>query len=69
MTAQGVLVYGTLGNALVAPPALFGLGVPGTNLKPVLGQNYFDTSTSPRTGYVWTGAEWATDSSKDHQQQ
>lgn len=61
MTAQGVLVYGTIGNQLVAPPALYGVGAP---TKPaILGQMYFDTSTTPRTGYVWNGSTWATDSS------
>jgi hypothetical protein len=61
MTAQGLLVYGTTGLATVAPPALYGVGAP---TKPgILGQEYFDTSTSPRTAYVWSGAEWLTDAS------
>ncbi len=60
MTAQGLLVYGTTGLATVAPPALYGVGAP---TRPgILGQNYFDTSTTPRTGYVWNGLTWATDS-------
>jgi hypothetical protein len=61
MTAQGLLVYGTTGLATVAPPALYGVGAP---TRPgILGQNYFDTSTTPRTGYVWNGLTWGTDSS------
>lgn len=63
MTAQGVMVYGTLGNMLVAPPALYGVGAPSNSRPGILGQPYFDSSTSPRTGYVWSGLEWLTDSS------
>lgn len=62
-TAQGVLVYGTIGNQLVAPPALYGVGAPSNSKPGILGQNYFDSSVSPRVGYVWTGAEWSTDAS------
>jgi hypothetical protein len=61
MTAQGLLVYGTTGLATVCPPALYGVGAP---TKPgILGQEYFDTSTSPRTAYTWSGVEWLTDAS------
>ena len=59
MTAQGLLVYGTTGLQTVCPPALYGVGAP---TKPgILGQEYFDTSTSPRTAYTWSGREWLTD--------
>ena len=61
MTAQGLLVYGTTGLQTVCPPALYGVGAP---TKPgILGQEYFDTSTSPRTAYTWSGREWLTDAS------
>jgi len=61
MTAQGLLVSGSLGQMLVGPPALYGTGAP---IKPgILGQEYFDISTSPRTAYTWSGAEWLVDAS------
>jgi len=62
MTAQGVLVNGSIGPLLVCPPSLSGSGSPSASLKGILGQSYFDTSTNPRTGYVWDGSTWLTDS-------
>src|SRR6188474_2957757 len=61
MTAQGIIASCATGSLMVCPPALFGEGAPGENLRPILGQEYFDTTTSPRTAYSWTGAEWIVD--------
>lgn len=61
MTAQGIIVSASTGPLMVAPPALFGSGAPSNSKPGILGQEYFDTSTSPRTAYTWSGAEWLTD--------
>ncbi len=61
MTAVGPLVYSSTGMATVCPPALFGTGAPLSNLRGILGQNYFDISVSPRIGYVWDGQAWQLD--------
>lgn len=63
MTAQGLLVSGSLGQMLVGPPSLTGIGPPSNSKPGILGQEYFDTSTTPRTSYTWSGATWLTDSS------
>lgn len=63
MTAQGIIVSASTGPLMVAPPALFGSGAPSNSKPGILGQEYFDTSTSPRTAYTWSGAEWLTDAS------
>lgn len=61
MTAQGIIASCSTGPLMVAPPALTGSGAPSSSFKGILGQSYFDTSTSPRTAYVFTGAEWILD--------
>lgn len=63
MTAQGIIVSASTGPLMVAPPALFGSGAPSNSKPGILGQEYFDTSTSPRTAYTWSGAEWLVDAS------
>lgn len=63
MTAQGIIVSASTGPLMVAPPALYGSGAPSNSKPGILGQEYFDTSTSPRTAYTWSGAEWLTDAS------
>lgn len=62
MTAQGIIISGSLGPVMVAPPALSGSGAPPVNFKGILGQEYFDKSISPPTGYVWNGSSWSTNS-------
>lgn len=62
MTASGVLVYGANGTIFVCPPSLSGNGAPLTNLKGILGQQYFDKSVTPPAGYVWSGSAWTPDS-------
>ena len=61
MTAQGIIASCATGPLMVAPPSLTGQGAPASTFKGILGQSYFDTSTSPRTAYVFTGVEWILD--------
>lgn len=61
MTAQGIIASCSTGPLMVAPPGLTGSGAPPSTFKGILGQSYFDTSTSPRTAYVFTGVEWILD--------
>ena len=63
MTAQGIIASCSTGPLMVGPPALFGKGPPTNSHGGILGQEYFDTSTSPRTSYTWSGAEWLFDAS------
>lgn len=63
MTAQGIIASCSTGPLMVAPPALLGEGPPLATLQGILGQNYIDKTTSPRTVYVFTGREWITDAS------
>ncbi len=52
------LVYGIGGLINTAPGALRGNGPPAASFKGVLGQQYFDQSTSPPTEYIYNGSTW-----------
>ena len=60
MTAVGIMVYAPGGLYKVAPPALYGSGAPLARLPGILGQEYFDTSVSPRVAYSFDGSGWVT---------
>lgn len=51
--------YGMTGAIQVAPIAIKGSGAPSSNFKAELGQQYFDTSTSPANMYVFNGNTWS----------
>lgn len=51
--------YGIGGLVSVPPGAVTGRGVPSASFKGKLGQQYFDTTTSPPTQYIYNGIDWA----------
>ena len=55
---MGLQVYGIGGFVSVPAGPLKGFGVPPVGLKGQLGQDYFDQSTTPPTGYVFNGQTW-----------
>jgi hypothetical protein len=58
MTAVGIFASTDLGRIQVGPPALVGQGAPPSNLQGITGQDYFDSSLSPRAQYTFDGVEW-----------
>lgn len=56
---MGVQVYAIGGTATVGPPVLSGYGVPFQVIGAIQGQQYYDKSTSPPTGYLFNGQTWA----------
>ena len=52
------LVYGIGGLINVPPAAIRGNGPPPASFKGQLGQQYFDTSTSPPSQYIFNGLTW-----------
>lgn len=53
-----ITAYAPGGLIKVGPPPIQGVGAPASTLPGKLGQEYFDTSTSPPTGYIFNGATW-----------
>lgn len=53
-----MLVSGQIGLTSTTPPVLTGKGVPPSSFKGILGQQYFDTSTTPYVQYVYNGTSW-----------
>ena len=53
------LAYGIGGFVSVPAPAISGHGAPPSNFVGKLGQQYFDTSTTPPTEYIFNGQTWA----------
>lgn len=53
------LVYGLGGLISVPQGAVQGNGAPAASFKGQLGQQYFDTSVSPPTEYVYNGSTWS----------
>lgn len=53
------LAYGIGGLVSVPQGSISGVGAPPASLVGQLGQQYFDTSTSPPDGYVFNGQTWA----------
>src|SRR5579872_6451278 len=53
-------VYGVGGFVAVAPKPISGKGVPAGSFKGQLGQQYFDTTTTPPTEYIFNGQTWTT---------
>jgi hypothetical protein len=54
------IAYGLSGFVKVAPAAISQFGPPAASFKGLLGQSYFDTSTTPPTEYVFNGSTWTT---------
>jgi fibronectin-binding autotransporter adhesin len=52
------LAYGIGGLINVPPGAVSGNGAPPASFRGQLGQQYFDTSTSPPTEYTYNGSTW-----------
>ena len=54
------LAYGIGGLVNVPQGPISGSGAPPSSFKGQLGQMYIDTSTSPRTIYIYNGQVWQT---------
>src|SRR5580658_7862804 len=54
------LVYGLSGFTSVPQGAITGQGPPGASFMGQLGQQYFDTTTTPPTEYIYNGQTWTT---------
>ena len=52
------IAYGIGGLISVPPSTITGSGPPATSFAGKLGQQYFDTSTSPFTQYSYNGSTW-----------
>lgn len=52
------LAYGIGGLVKTAPGPVSGRGAPSSSFRGQLGQQYFDTSTTPATEYVYNGSTW-----------
>lgn len=52
------VAYGLAGFVNVPPPVITGFGPPPASFVGLLGQSYFDKSTTPFTEYVYNGSLW-----------